>query len=440
MGTVTDNIPFAPQASSSSTQPEYPLVSSTPLVSWSLSGSECSGDQRQAVQGSSPAVVAKETVPLAEDETSHDEESSQQCEQLETGARSLESPVSTGIPSDAANTGATDTAPPTPLPAVSATSQPKKTLRLSYKDELRLAAKRTRNRTGTRNAAFEKAKAAWKLRRMRQRGPLLHNQRPHMFMLNRHEPSYADGLPQLSTLGASVREAATGSLNWIDLAESHRGWFHGRPKAGYRSDTVPTQSGGDSAVHDGVIHAVSRPTSSTLELLLYPLAFLLFVVLLVMLLMALPEKSTTSTPMKKIDPKGLVCTAEDCYQDAEYLSGLLSWEIDDPCDNFQPFVCRRWANTLKDSPLTQSVSSDDVYVSSVEQWVQAIYHKRPQRFGIPALLSDLTEKCRNTEHIENDGWSLLPRVHVQHVIGRFSSDASCSRKIERLDNSCLTAS
>ncbi|XP_075743960.1 uncharacterized protein LOC142802798 [Rhipicephalus microplus] len=229
-----------------------------------------------------------------------------------------------------------------------------------------------------------------------------------MLVLNQRKPSYAIDLSQIGTLGARVEEVAGGSRNSTDPAESPRGWLHERVVASGLPDTAPIPSGGDSAVRsDGIIHAVSRPTSSTLELLLYPLAFLLLIVLLVMLLTALPRKSALSTPRKQIDPKGLVCSSGDCYQDAEYLSGLLSWEIDDPCDSFQPFVCRRWASMLKDSPLTQSVSSDDVYVSIVEQRVQAIYHKRPQHFRIPVLLSNLMEKCRNIEHVENDGWGLL---------------------------------
>ncbi|KAH8042239.1 hypothetical protein HPB51_021323 [Rhipicephalus microplus] len=287
MGTVTENASFAPQPSSSSMQPEYQLVISTPLVSWSVSGSECLGDQCQAVQGSSPSAFAQETRSVADNDTSDEADSSKRCEVLVTGTRVPESSTSTAVPSEAANVRATEILSLAPLPA------------------------------------------------------------------NRLEE-----------------------------------WFHGRAMASGLPDTVSTDPR----------WAVIAP------------------------------KSALSTPRKQIDPKGLVCSSGDCYQDAEYLSGLLSWEIDDPCDSFQPFVCRRWVSMLKDSPLTQSVSSDDVYVSIVEQRVQAIYHKRPQHFRIPVLLSNLMEKCRNTEHIENDGWGVLLEFMFNTFPRRFSPDASCSEE------------
>ncbi|KAH7966318.1 hypothetical protein HPB49_015284 [Dermacentor silvarum] len=201
----------------------------------------------------------------------------------------------------------------------------------------------------------------------------------------------------------NAQETADERLNLTDLAESRRGWFHRRPEAG----DLPDAELQTAPWFDGVVHAEATPTSSTRELFLYPLAFLLFITLLVVLAMLFATKSTPNTARKNIDRKDLICTSENCYQDAEYLSGLLSWDVDDPCDSFQPFVCRRWSSLLKDSPLTESISSDDVYVSNVERWAQAIYHKRPRHFRISAPLRNLIDKCLNTEQIENNGWSLL---------------------------------
>ncbi|KAH6938528.1 hypothetical protein HPB50_010274 [Hyalomma asiaticum] len=405
---MTEKIPFAPQTSSSSTQPEYPLVASTTLHSWSVSGSDSPAGQSQTVQSPPPAALPQEPAAVVEDDTSDHKGSPQQDEQLVTDVRTPVLSTSTSFRSDNADAIATDTAQPTPLQETSATSQPRKTLRLSYKDELRLAAKETRNRSGTRNTAFEKAKAAMKRRRLKRKGMLSKDGRPDIFALWRQEPTNADGLPHVSPPGTNDREAANGSPNLTNLAESQQAWFHGRPGAGDLPDAERTApSGGDALHYDNVTNAVPRATSSTQELLLYPLALLLFITLLVVLIMALAMKPASSTAGRNANAKSLVCTSKNCYQDAEYLSGLLSWDIDDPCDSFQPFVCRRWASILKDSPLTQSISSDDVYMSSIEQWAQVIYHNRPQHFGIPAPLRNFTEKCLNTEQIESNGWNLL---------------------------------
>ncbi|XP_070385893.1 neprilysin-2-like [Dermacentor albipictus] len=401
MDSRTENTPSAPQVSSSSTQPEYHFVASTPLNSWSVSGSESAGDQSQTAQSLSPAAVAQLTVPVVEDDTS-DHEAVQQSQGHGTAPCVLEPSVPTGFRSNAANEGAIDTTATIPFSEIAATSLPKKTLRLSYKDQLRLAAKETRNRSRTKSTAFDKAKAALKRRRRKSKSIFSRVKRPDMSRLGGYEPSYAGDSLHLSPLGMNAQKTAVESLNLADLAASHRGWFHGHPEAGDLLDEeqqITSRFG-------GVVHAGARLTSNAQELFLYSLALLLFITLLVVLAMIFGVKSTPNTA-RKLDQKSLICASEDCYQDAEYLSGLLSWDIDDPCDSLQPFVCRRWSSLHKDSPLTESISSDDVYVSSIERWAQAIYHNRPRYFRIPAPLRNLIDKCLNTEQIENNGWGLL---------------------------------
>ncbi|KAK8785215.1 hypothetical protein V5799_008418 [Amblyomma americanum] len=392
-----------PSASTSSSQPEYPLVTSARLQSWSVTDCDSAGGLVHPPLDSSLATAAHTGLPMVTYASGSVKAAHQGKGFTDiVGEQLLPKPAI----SNARSAPATEAAMEASDLKGGTSPKPKKTLRLSYNDELRLAAKQTREKSGRRNTVFDRAKGIMKRRRLRQSAVSPREPRPDMFILSRRDfPGASLNLTSQRQPEDPVRETVA-NVTLTDLAESRNSWFQGRQAAGDPTTTEKGAAPEDETPSPGDnVNAGSTLLPRVQEHLLYPLAFLLLIVIMAVLIMLFASKSVPRAT--GVERKRAMYDSETCYQDAAFLSELLSWDIDDPCENFQPFVCRRWSSQFDDVPLTQSVSSDDVYVSSVEHVVQAFHRKPPVYPTDTVPLRMLLDKCANVKQIEDDGWSVF---------------------------------
>ncbi|CAN7989163.1 unnamed protein product, partial [Ixodes hexagonus] len=100
------------------------------------------------------------------------------------------------------------------------------------------------------------------------------------------------------------------------------------------------------------------------------------------------------------------CSSVNCLQDAAYLTGLLSWELD-PCEDFYRYVCGRWTNAFPAQGEDNTASSDDDYASNLEDKMYGLLQNRSHQSDISQPLQSLFDKCVDVRGIEEAGWDAL---------------------------------
>ncbi|KAH9370912.1 hypothetical protein HPB48_019728 [Haemaphysalis longicornis] len=231
--------------------------------------------------------------------------------------------------------------------------------------------------------------------------------RSDMTALSRGELSYSGSSPKLSlhrNREARGQRVVAFNVTPVDLPASPGDWPRELPPWNY---TAGRNISTTSVTHEHNPGTRTPPRASTEELCLYPLALTLCLVLIAVLAMLFATKSAPKASGKDVEHRQGVCTTNSCYRDAEFLDGLLSWYVDDPCDNFHPFVCRRWSSKLPNTPLTHSVSPDDAYVTAAERWVFLELRKLPRNHTLIGPLRNLIDKCLDVRAMEDSGWSFF---------------------------------
>ncbi|KAK8769125.1 hypothetical protein V5799_014407 [Amblyomma americanum] len=146
------------------------------------------------------------------------------------------------------------------------------------------------------------------------------------------------------------------------------------------------------------------------EHLLYPVALcLMFVLILMLCFLFLPSqpspllRSEGRRPANRLSTDN--CTSISCLRNAPYLRNLLSWRRVDPCHNFNAFVCLGW--TAQFALPFRNGSTDDDYVSYLEQDIINALQKNSQNRVLTRPLYDLYEKCTDFDAFDSTDSGLL---------------------------------